>query len=541
MNSIKRMGGKMMKRSDDQQDVGAVISEFKSTENMLDRLARDLKTWRESWEDILKYQSDAAEAFVTLYKPIPIPADVDLPQHYTPVETPQSTLQRTVGLHKAHADSKTDLQQEIAQIQSKLIRPVEEAKIALRGLQRTLKHRENMKLDYERYLSRAEHARKKEAKTVKDQTNLAKCEGDLVQAKIDYQTADEQVKQTFPPVTDAVLALMPYLLAGQVMLQTTLVGQLYTVLDAYCKREGLPSPAPSDAEIISRWDAEYTGFRKEVESGLKVLAGGKAVHMSMTLPVQDSSTVTGLGIRNKARSGVSGLPGLNKTKSEQPLAHRPAAASSHSPARDEEEELAPPKPPRPGQAQDIMASKPRLHSVNSAASFDRDRKPSPGSTGSIHNQLNQVYGNPPPYSTTAGGASSPSIYHTPVAGLSPAASHTSRNDYFDRKVSQSSLTRTTSNQAQATTPNGTVWGVAAAAAAAAKKKPPPPIPAKRLASTGATFVTALYDFPGQSDGDLAFREGDRIRVVRRTESTDDWWEGECEGRKGQFPANYVQM
>ncbi|EGP89203.1 uncharacterized protein MYCGRDRAFT_70391 [Zymoseptoria tritici IPO323] len=473
MNSIKRMGGKMMKRSDDQQDVGAVISEFKSTENMLDRLARDLKTWRESWEDILKYQSDAAEAFVTLYKPIPIPADVDLPQHYTPVETPQSTLQRTVGLHKAHADSKTDLQQEIAQIQSKLIRPVEEAKIALRGLQRTLKHRENMKLDYERYLSRAEHARKKEAKTVKDQTNLAKCEGDLVQAKIDYQTADEQVKQTFPPVTDAVLALMPYLLAGQVMLQTTLVGQLYTVLDAYCKREGLPSPAPSDAEIISRWDAEYTGFRKEVESGLKVLAGGKAVHMSMTLPVQDSSTVTGLGIRNKARSGVSGLPGLNKTKSEQPLAH--------------------------------------------------------------------LYGNPPPYSTTAGGASSPSIYHTPVAGLSPPASHTSRNDYFDRKVSQSSLTRTTSNQAQATTPNGTVWGVAAAAAAAAKKKPPPPIPAKRLASTGATFVTALYDFAGQSDGDLAFREGDRIRVVRRTESTDDWWEGECEGRKGQFPANYVQM
>jgi hypothetical protein len=39
MKSFQRMGGKMMKRSDDQQDVQAVINEFKSTENMLDRVS----------------------------------------------------------------------------------------------------------------------------------------------------------------------------------------------------------------------------------------------------------------------------------------------------------------------------------------------------------------------------------------------------------------------------------------------------------------------------------------------------------------------
>ena len=58
-------------------------------------------------------------------------------------------------------------------IDHKLVRPAEEARTALKGLHKTLKHRENMKLDYERYLSRAEHARKKEMRTAKEEANLA--------------------------------------------------------------------------------------------------------------------------------------------------------------------------------------------------------------------------------------------------------------------------------------------------------------------------------------------------------------------------------
>lgn len=69
-----------------------------------------------------------------------------------------------------------------------------------------------------------------------------------------------------------------------------------------------------------------------------------------------------------------------------------------------------------------------------------------------------------------------------------------------------------------------------------KKKPPPPPPA----ASRPVFVTALYDFDGQGNGDLSFREGDRIRVMRKTNSTDDWWEGELRGQKGPFPANYVE-
>lgn len=75
--------------------------------------------------------------------------------------------------------------------------------------------------------------------------------------------------------------------------------------------------------------------------------------------------------------------------------------------------------------------------------------------------------------------------------------------------------------------------------AANKKKPPPP-PTKRKPSTPEFWVKALYEFAGEGQGDLAFQEGDRIQVLKKTDSTDDWWEGRLGGTQGSFPANYCQ-
>jgi hypothetical protein len=46
---------------------------------------------------------------------------------------------------------------------------------------------------------------------------------------------------------------------------------------------------------------------------------------------------------------------------------------------------------------------------------------------------------------------------------------------------------------------------------------------------------ALYDFAAQADGDLDFKVGDRIEVVERTGSAEDWWTGRLDGRTGVFP------
>ena len=76
--------------------------------------------------------------------------------------------------------------------------------------------------------------------------------------------------------------------------------------------------------------------------------------------------------------------------------------------------------------------------------------------------------------------------------------------------------------------------------AATKKKPPPPPPPKRIPTNQGLWVTAMYDFDGQGHGDLVFKEGDRIKVLKKTDSLEDWWDGELNGSRGQFPANYCR-
>lgn len=50
-------------------------------------------------------------------------------------------------------------------------------------------------------------------------------------------------------------------------------------------------------------------------------------------------------------------------------------------------------------------------------------------------------------------------------------------------------------------------------------------------------VTALYAFPGENSDDLSFEEGAKLTVISRI--SEDWLYGEYNGRKGQFPVNYV--
>ncbi|KAF9275151.1 hypothetical protein BGZ68_010979, partial [Mortierella alpina] len=68
--------------------------------------------------------------------------------------------------------------------------------------------------------------------------------------------------------------------------------------------------------------------------------------------------------------------------------------------------------------------------------------------------------------------------------------------------------------------------------------PPPPPPPK--IGVKPDLVVAMYDFTGEESTDLSFKKGDRITVLKKTLSTNDWWTGRCNGREGSFPANYVQ-
>ncbi|KAJ7456629.1 hypothetical protein FB451DRAFT_1353929 [Mycena latifolia] len=72
-------------------------------------------------------------------------------------------------------------------------------------------------------------------------------------------------------------------------------------------------------------------------------------------------------------------------------------------------------------------------------------------------------------------------------------------------------------------------------------KPKPELSRPLLPHEGVARAIALYDFQAAQPGDLSFSKGDVIVVTKRSESTDDWWTGTLDGRRGIFPANFVDV
>ncbi|EIW86370.1 DUF500-domain-containing protein [Coniophora puteana RWD-64-598 SS2] len=62
-----------------------------------------------------------------------------------------------------------------------------------------------------------------------------------------------------------------------------------------------------------------------------------------------------------------------------------------------------------------------------------------------------------------------------------------------------------------------------------------------LPGEGVGRAIALHDFKAVESGDLSFNKGDVIIITRKSASTNDWWDGKVNGRKGIFPANFVEV
>ncbi|KAI9726684.1 MAG: hypothetical protein M1834_008949 [Cirrosporium novae-zelandiae] len=69
--------------------------------------------------------------------------------------------------------------------------------------------------------------------------------------------------------------------------------------------------------------------------------------------------------------------------------------------------------------------------------------------------------------------------------------------------------------------------------------PKPKFVAKPQA-TGKDQAVALFTFQADQPGDLGFKKGDVIQIIKRTEKSTDWWTGRIGDREGIFPSNYVE-
>ncbi|KAG5996378.1 hypothetical protein E4U54_002588 [Claviceps lovelessii] len=54
-------------------------------------------------------------------------------------------------------------------------------------------------------------------------------------------------------------------------------------------------------------------------------------------------------------------------------------------------------------------------------------------------------------------------------------------------------------------------------------------------------AVALFNFDADQPGDLSFKKGDVITILKKTDSDNDWWTGRIGSRHGIFPSNYVKL
>ncbi|KAH8702893.1 hypothetical protein GQ44DRAFT_717161 [Phaeosphaeriaceae sp. PMI808] len=478
MQRAQRTFGRFLKRAPNEADVEAMLSDFNDSEQMLEKLEASSKQWRDAWTNILNHQLAAVEIMHTIFKPLG--GDGTAGGSHVAVETPHATLERVSALQDAFSELKTDMMEEVKDIDRKLIVPAKLARDSLKPMKKAIKKREDAKVDYERYKSRCEALQNKKTRSERENAALNKHEVDLERSTHAYQLADENLRDRLPKLNAATFSILPHLLANQIVLQNNLIGNLYTVLHQYSHEQGYPDPPPEPEEVIPLWESSFTSLRKEMEQEFSLLKTGKAVQQPMRLP-DKGDTLTGLGIRNKVipgrrTSSNDSVPTITRTSS------KPATLQSTA-------ENGPPL---------NLASKPSFSSLNAS-------KPKINS-GSPHLTPSDTFGR------RTSTASYDSSYSNGTNG---------QNDYFAH------ANKIRSNGSSSPNP------------AAGKKKPPPP-PPKKIGSFQSEYVTAMYDFDSHTAGDLSFREGDRIRVVKKTESSQDWWEGEFRGVKGSFPANYCK-
>lgn len=65
--------------------------------------------------------------------------------------------------------------------------------------------------------------------------------------------------------------------------------------------------------------------------------------------------------------------------------------------------------------------------------------------------------------------------------------------------------------------------------------PKPVFGAQRTGQLGPNQAVAKFTFEAEAAGDLGFKKGEIITIVKRTENVTDWWTGKIGSREGLFP------
>ncbi len=135
------------------------------------------KSWRDAWVSLATTQLAVVTEYEGLYDPITGASD----GHGRELAaTPEAQLHRTFRLRETYAELRADMLVEVADMEPRVIRPAADARDAIQPIRKTIKKRENKRLDYEKAQDKVNKLSRKSGRTPKEDAALARAEQDMV-------------------------------------------------------------------------------------------------------------------------------------------------------------------------------------------------------------------------------------------------------------------------------------------------------------------------------------------------------------------------
>jgi amphiphysin len=91
-------------------------------------------------------------------------------------------LERTFKLKETYTELKTELIAEITVIEGRVIKPATDARDCIAPIRKTIKKRENKRVDYEKLQEKVNKLQRKQGRTPKEEAALAKIEEEMARA-----------------------------------------------------------------------------------------------------------------------------------------------------------------------------------------------------------------------------------------------------------------------------------------------------------------------------------------------------------------------
>lgn len=557
--------------------------DFSTAEHALDLLVSETKKFKESWADVCKSQVKMAKRFSELYEPI-----VEENAYHLTRETPESQVRAIQGYLAVTKEVENTIIPMIEEYEKPFIAKVKAAKECIEGVQKALKKREHKKVDFDRHSNTVEKLFKKNDGGDKEQAALAKAEAELDAATETFHAQDEKVKSTIPFVLTALSEFLNPLTSQLYLNQMKVYKTWNQILFKYCQVQGLTGgltmadlnkvadieyEKASYVDVLETWEERFLTIQPQAEQGLKVLRDGKVIsqplhHKEEHNKVAKLAEKTGDKTNELAHKAVGRntspsqikfsspqglfqseadlLAYITNTPTPPPLMHSPSMSSTTT-------SMSSP----PGTADRGGSSGSRSPSATFyAAPHARVARSFSQRTALSETATLTTLGRVPVTSAFPGPPADAEQLRTRVrASMSTAARTLSPpgfvdeealaagggDDYDNEQESRQSGDFISSKlRAQEQVLRGRSGSQVSRQSATTTIAAG--VPARIPAGKGEHAV-AQYTFAGSEPGDVAFRAGDRVKVLDHGDETDgEWWCGQtADGRVGLFPRTYVAI